>query len=151
MSDSGRRAARCPPDRSRGVGNILSLQWPSSRHSSSNRASEVFCQHLTQRRHIHHRLRQKLLQARILLLQRLQPLGLRHLHAAILLAPGVKGRVGYPVFAAQLTGRHASLMLLQNADDLFLRKPGSLHCLSPSLRNRLTQNREHLRGAGQNA
>jgi len=35
-----------------------------------------FCQHLAQRRHVHHRLRQKLLQACILLFQRLQPLGL---------------------------------------------------------------------------
>src|SRR5690606_38505539 len=42
------------------------------------------------------------------------------------------------------------LMLLQNADDLFFRKPGSLHCLSPSSRHSLTQNREHLRGARQN-
>src|SRR5690606_36793306 len=123
--------------------------WPSSRRSSSSRASEVFSEHLAERRHVHHRLRQKLLQLRVLLLQRLQPLGLRHLHAAILLAPCVERRIGDAVLAAQLRRRQSRLMLFQDADDLLFREPGSFHYPSPLSGNRLTSKRGLSRGAGQ--
>ena len=59
-------------------------------------SSEVFCQHLAERRYIHHLLRQRLLQLRILFLDRLQPLGVRYLHAVVLLAPGVERRISPP-------------------------------------------------------
>ena len=58
---------------------------------------------------------------------------------------------GMSVAAAQIGGRHARLMLFQNADDLLIGKPGSFHCLSPSLGNRLTEKRGSFRGAGQYA
>ena len=40
------------------------------------------------------------------------------------------------------------LVLLQNADDLFVGKSRSLHCLSPHPDNRPTSKRGHFRGAG---
>ena len=42
----------------------------------------------------------------------------------------------------------ARVVLAQNRDDLFVRKPRSPHRLSPSSRNRLTRKRGHSRGAG---
>src|ERR1700722_12324581 len=51
----------------------------------------IFCQKLFQRRLVQHRLRQKLLQLAVLLFQRSQTLGVRHLHAAVFGLPGVQG------------------------------------------------------------
>ncbi|WP_238841168.1 hypothetical protein, partial [Roseobacter cerasinus] len=42
-----------------------------------------------------------------------------------------------------------SLVLFQNANDLFFAETASLHRLSPQLENRLTKIRGHFRGAGQ--
>src|SRR5690606_2401243 len=77
-----------------------------------------------------------------------QPLGLRHLHAAILLAPCVERRIADAVLAAQLRRRQSRLMLFQDADDLLFREPGSFHYPSPLSGNRLTSKRGLSRGAG---
>jgi len=74
-TDSGKHADRYRPTRSGGVANSPWSQLPSSRHSSSCQASEVFSEHLAERRHIHHRLREQLLQLCVLLFKRLQPFG----------------------------------------------------------------------------
>src|SRR6056297_1312100 len=118
---------------------------PMARHGSS---SEVFSEHFLERRDIEHLLRQHLLQLRILGLQRLQPPGVGHFHAAILRPPLVEGRIANPVLAAQILCAQPSLVLLQNANDLFFAETASLHRLSPSVENRLTSNRGLFRGAG---
>src|SRR6056297_3201256 len=77
---------------------------PMARHGSS---SEVFSEHFLERRDIEHLLRQHLLQLRILGLQRLQPPGVGHFHAAILRPPLVEGRIANPVLAAQILCAHS--------------------------------------------
>jgi len=52
-----------------------------------------------------HRLRQQLLQPGVLRLERLQPPRFGHLQAAVLLPPGIEGRVADAVLAAQLRRR----------------------------------------------
>jgi|GEM_PF-6010562 len=52
------------------------------------------------------------------------------------------------MLAAKLLRAKPSLMLLQNANDLFFAETASLHRLSPQLENRLTSNRGVFRGAG---
>src|SRR5690606_23694758 len=84
----------------------------------------------------------------VLLLQALQPLRLRYVHAAILRAPLVERRIAHTVFAAKLRRRKPCLVLLQNADDLFVGKSRSLHGLSPPPGDRLTSKRGQFRGAG---
>ena len=59
----------------------------------------------------------------VLLLERLQPLGVGHLHAAVLRPPRVERRVADPVLAAQLRSRCPGLLLLQDPDDLLLGEP----------------------------
>src|SRR6185369_3850505 len=63
----------------------------------------------------------------VLLLQLLQPLGIRDAHAAELRLPGVERRLRYAVLAAQVRHLHPSLLLAQDADDLLLTEPASLH------------------------
>jgi transposase len=75
------------------------------------RASPFFCQWILQRRIVQVRLRQKLLQLRVLALQRPQPLGLRHLQAAVLALPVVECRLADPVLAAQIGCLHACIVL----------------------------------------
>jgi hypothetical protein len=65
-----------------------------------NWASEVFCEHLAQRRHVQHLFCQQLLELAVLLLERLQPLGFRDLEAAVLRAPGVEGGVADPAWCS---------------------------------------------------
>jgi len=101
--DHGRRSA---PVRRRVSANNLFPSSPSPRLSFSNRASEVFSEHLFQRRDVHHRLCQKLLQLRVLGFKRPQLLGVGHLHAAILRAPLVKRRIADAVLPAQISGGH---------------------------------------------
>mgnify|MGYP003639109266 FL=1 len=55
------------------------------------------------------------------------------------------------MLAAQLLRAQPGLVLLQDANNLLLAKPASLHRLSPQLENRLTSNRALFRGAGQAA
>ena len=50
----------------------------------------IFSQSVPQRRHIEHLFGEEFLKAGILVLQRLQPPGVRDLHAAVALAPGVE-------------------------------------------------------------
>ncbi len=56
----------------------------------------------------------------VLRLQRLQALGVRHVHAAELGLPGVVARLRKPVLAAQLLDRQAGVGLTQEANDLLL-------------------------------
>src|SRR5256714_12262650 len=66
---------------------------------------------------------------RVLVLQRLQPLGLRDLHPAELRFPFVEAGVADAVLATQIGDRNAGLVLLQNPDDLLFRKATALHPL----------------------
>ena len=70
-------------------------------------------------------------------LERLEPLRLGHLHAAILRPPRVERRVADAVLAAEVGYRRPSLVLLEHPDPVdplcgsTLRKPRSLHHPSP--------------------
>src|SRR3954454_5699226 len=61
------------------------------------------------------------------MLERLQPLGVRYLHAAELGFPCVKRRAADPVLAAYLSGRDPRLLLPQHRNNLLFREPRSLH------------------------
>lgn len=74
-----------------------------------------------------HLLGQKLLQPGVLVLKRLQPLRLRHIHAAELGLPVVERRVRNPVPAAQVGDLRARLLFPQHPDDLLFRKSLPLH------------------------
>ena len=56
-------------------------------------------------------------------LQGLQLLCIRHFHAVKLGTPFIKGRVANAVLAAQILSAKPSLVLFQNADDLFFCEP----------------------------
>jgi hypothetical protein len=73
-----------------------------------------------------HRLGQKLLQLGVLVFQRLQALGIRHIEAAVLGLPLVERGAADPVFAANIAALRASF-LFQNPDDLLFREPARLH------------------------
>ena len=66
---------------------------------------------------------------RVLVLQRLQQLGLQDIHPAELRFPFVDTGVADAMLAAQIGDRNADLMLLQNPDDLLFRKATALHAL----------------------
>src|SRR6266851_2232103 len=59
--------------------------------------------------------------------ERLQSLGVRHLHAAEPGLPVVQRRFRHPVLPAQIRGLRSRLVLAQDRDDLLFRKPASLH------------------------
>lgn len=119
------RGSSCRPDliplllapsaeRSPALGRLKSRDcslWssmPSQRHSSLNRASEVFSQHLFQRDNIEHLLRQHLLERCILGFQSLQAPRVRHLHVAIFRTPLVEDRVADPMLAVSSVGEQAN-------------------------------------------
>jgi len=77
------------------------------------RALGVFSKHLLQSRYVQYRVSQKTSQFGILVLKRLQALGVGHVDAAIIRASFAKRRITDAVPSAQLNGRHPSLMLLQ--------------------------------------
>ena len=60
----------------------------------------------------------------------------------------VECRITDTVLAAKVLRAKSSLMLLQNANDLFFSETASVHLLSPQLENRLTSIAGLLRGAG---
>jgi hypothetical protein len=71
------------------------------------------------------------LQPGVLLLQRLQPAGVRHLHATVLRLPLIEGRFADPGLAAHIGGLRPRLLLPQYRDDLLLGGPRSFHRPSP--------------------
>src|ERR1700728_2293640 len=79
-----------------------------------------FPQRFTRHLVLEHRLGQQLLQSSVLRLQRLQTLGIRHVHPAEFAAPQVVARLREAVLAAQLLHRHAFIRFPQEPDDLFL-------------------------------
>ncbi len=134
--------------RRRDVAKCPSPRWPSSRLFCVRRASEVFSQSLAQRRHVEHRLGEKLLELAVLLVERLQPARIRDLHAAEARAPRVERRVADAVAAADLSHRKPSRLLLQDDDDLLFAEPTFLHRPSP-YRRTLASERRQTRGQGQ--
>src|SRR5205823_14469713 len=88
-------------------------------------------QKLLQRSVVEHRLGQQLLQLAVLVFEHPQPLGLRHIHAAVFALPVVQGGFRYAVLARQVSRLCPSLVLAQNRNDLLFREPATLH--RPSL------------------
>src|SRR5690606_35380613 len=91
------------------------------------RALPLSRQEILQRSLVEQRLRQQPLQQGILLFQRLQPLRVGYFHPAKLGLPRVERRAADPVSAAQIRRLRTSLLLSQDADDLFLSELRSLH------------------------
>jgi len=69
------------------------------------------------------------LEPRVLFFRGLQPRRLAPLQAAVLLLPAVEGLLADAVLAAERRRRRARFMLLQDADDLFLREPAPAHAV----------------------
>src|SRR5581483_6378502 len=114
-SDAGR------PGDKRAAANSSSLGPPRSQLVSASWASEVFSEHLLQRRRIEHRLGQKLLELA----------GVGDLHPAVPRSPLVEGCVADPVLAAQLAYRQAGSVLLQHLDNLLFRESALTHVRLP--------------------
>ena len=102
------------------------------------RALPFFSQKLAQGRGVEHRLRQQLLQLAVLVFECPQPFGIRDIHPAELGLPVVQRRFRHPVLPAEFPSLRASLMLPQHCDDLFFRKPASLHRSVPCSGRTLT-------------
>lgn len=112
-----------------GAANSFSLRSPNSRRFASyrlrasgttRRASEVFCDQLSQRGVVRHLRGEKLLQFLVLSLQRLQPLGVRRFHPDLVHLLIVEGRPAHPVPATQIRDQRPRLVLLQYRDDLLV-------------------------------
>ena len=86
-----------------------------------------FLEKFSHRSHVQHLLGQELLQLGILVLERLQPLGLGHRHPGILRLPGIERAFRHAVLAAEIGTLRACLMLLQDANDLLFRQSRLLH------------------------
>ena len=95
-------------------------------------APAVFSDHALQRLAMQAQLRHQQLQTAVLVLQRLQPLRLAHVHPAELLLPAVERRRADPVLTAQIRRLHPSLALLQDPDDLLFTCTGSSSSLPSS-------------------
>src|SRR5512144_457180 len=91
------------------------------------RASPFFCGDLLEHRLIQLSLRQQLLELGVLVLERLEPLGIRHVEAAILGLPFVEGCAADPVLATNIARLCTGLLLAQDPDDLLFREPARLH------------------------
>jgi len=87
--------------------------------------------HHLQRLDIEHRLRQQLLELRVLGLELAELAHVRYLHPAVAAAPVVESRITESVLATQILHLHPGLGLLQDPDDLLLRKPRLLHVRFP--------------------
>src|SRR3984893_14946293 len=82
--------------------------------------------------------RQHILQLAVLVFECPQPFGIRDIHPAELGLPVVQRRFRHPVLPAEFPSLRASLMLPQHCDDLFFRKPASLHRSVPCSGRTLT-------------
>src|SRR6185312_4633940 len=129
--DSGTRWRSCQP---RATSTARSTPCRSS--GAPTRVGPVrlrfFSQDVPDHLVLKHLLGQQLLQPRVLRLQLLQALGVRHAHAAELAPPQVVGGLAEAVLAAQLLDRQTGIRLTQEADDLFFGK-ALLHVQSPSV------------------
>src|SRR5581483_5284222 len=112
LSHSGRSSGASRPGDKHAAANSSCLGPPRSQLVSASWASEVFSEHLLERRRIEHRLRQKLLQLAVLVLKCLELAGIGDLHPAIAGSPLVEGRIADAVLAAQLACRQSGCVLL---------------------------------------
>ena len=141
----GRALAPLRPDVAIDNGSSPDPRRPGSRPAarSSRTASEgerrprvgrqalpFFSQKLFQRRRIQHRVRQQPLQLGVLVLERLEPLRLRHVEAPVLGLLIVQRRLRHPILPAEVRTFRTGLLLTQNADDLLFRKTSTLHRLN---------------------
>ena len=78
---------------------------------------------------IEHCVGQHAFQPAVLVFERPQALGLRHVHAAVFSLPFVDAGIADAMLPAELRDGHARLLLLQDRDDLLLAEPAALHVL----------------------
>lgn len=94
---------------------------------ASRRAAAFSLEKLAHRRHVEHLLGKELLQLAIFVLQRFQPLGVRHRHPGIVRRPGLERAFRHPVLGTEISALRASLVLLQDANDLLFCQLWLLH------------------------
>jgi hypothetical protein len=75
--------------------------------------------------------RQQLLQPAVLVFERLEFAGVRHLHPAVARSPLVERRVADAILAAHFAGRQPSAVLLQNLGDLLFCESALTHVRLP--------------------
>src|SRR5262245_58105102 len=94
---------------------------------AAGRASALLLEHVLEHRLVQGQVSHDLLEATILLLERLDPPELGNAHARVLLLPGVEGRLTHPELPAQLGRRRALLRFAQGLGDLLLGVARLLH------------------------
>src|SRR5262245_11617358 len=94
---------------------------------AAGRASALFLEHVLEHRLVQGQVSHDLLEATILLLERLDPPELGHAHARVLLLPGIEGRLTHPELPAQLGRWRALLRFAQGLGDLLLGVARLLH------------------------
>jgi len=103
-------------------------------------ASPLLSQKVFQSCIVEHRVRKEPLQLRVLVFQRLQPLGFGHVHAAEFRFPFIDAGIADAVLAAKLRDRRACLVLLQYPNNLLVLETVALHFLGLSMGQSLLQN-----------
>jgi hypothetical protein len=93
LNAGARPADRHAALRGRGHAEIL-------RHRDAQQPSQLFCEQLLECVDFEIALGKEPLEPRVLVFEFFEPLNLSNRHAAVLLAPAIKGRLGNAVFAA---------------------------------------------------
>jgi hypothetical protein len=97
------------------------------RRAVEQRTSPLSAVDVLQDRVVEHRLGQKLLQFGVLVLERLQPTGIRYVEATNLGLPLLERRARHPMLAAHIRRGASRLLLPQDPDDQFFAEPATLH------------------------
>src|SRR5690606_27547448 len=99
----------------------------SRRPGAAPRSSQLVSQDIFQRLEVEGLVGDDPLQLAVLVLELLEPLRVRNLHAAVLPLPGIQGLPAHAEPAAQLAHVRACLRLLDRSDLLLLREPALAH------------------------
>src|SRR5690606_18732809 len=99
----------------------------SRRPGAAPRPSQLVSQDIFQRLEVEGLVGDDPLQLAVLVLELLEPLRVRNLHAAVLPLPGIQGLSAHAEQAAQLAHVRACLRLLDRSDLLLLREPALAH------------------------
>src|SRR5690606_7400698 len=99
----------------------------SRRPGAAPRPSQLVSQDIFQRLEVEGLVGDDPLQLAVLVLELLEPLRVRNLHAAVLPLPGIQGLSAHAEPAAQLAHVRACLRLLDRSDLLLLREPALAH------------------------
>src|SRR5258706_7471920 len=113
---------------------------------AEQRASPLSGIDVLQNGDIQHRLGEQLLQLAVLVFERPQTSGIRHVETAVPPLPLIERRARDPVLAAHIRCRAPRFLLAQDADDLLFAEPATLHRPSPLWTDGLYPNLEEFAG-----